>query len=354
MKTLIIGGGLSGLALAELLETDGQDYEILEARERFGGRIMTERLEEGGYFDMGPAWFWPGQPRIAALIARLGLKKFDQFSTGALTYEDENGRVQRGRGYASMEGSWRLDGGLGALTQSLADKIPAVRKRLNARVVSVEKTQAGCRACLVDGVVIEADHIVLAMPPRLIATLTFDPPLPSQAVHAMNEVPTWMAGQAKAIAVYDKPFWRHKGLSGDVMSRRGPMVEIHDASTADERAHALFGFFGIPAHARSNEKALRQSVLVQLVRLFGEEAADPRALLIKDWAFDPFTATNADRTPVYSHPSYGLAHGLRNLWDGGLVLAGTEVAQTFGGFIEGALEAAEAAQKKLSLHKSAA
>lgn len=84
MKILIVGGGLSGLALAETLEAQGCDYLLVEARTRFGGRIMTHHLDDG-YFDMGPAWFWPGQPRIAALIARLKLQKFDQFADGVLS-----------------------------------------------------------------------------------------------------------------------------------------------------------------------------------------------------------------------------------------------------------------------------
>ena len=69
MRTLIVGGGLSGLALADALEAQGKDYLLLEARARFGGRIET-RHEGGAGFDLGPAWFWDGQPRIAALIDR--------------------------------------------------------------------------------------------------------------------------------------------------------------------------------------------------------------------------------------------------------------------------------------------
>ena len=129
MQTLIVGGGLSGLALAEALEVRGDDYLLVEARNRFGGRILTEHDTSGSY-DMGPAWFWPAQPRIADLIARLGLEKFDQFAQGDLIFEDAQGRVERGRGFASMEGSWRLKGGLGALTQALAARLPDARKRL--------------------------------------------------------------------------------------------------------------------------------------------------------------------------------------------------------------------------------
>ena len=354
MKTLIIGGGLSGLALADMLESQGQDYMLLEARDRFGGRIMTEILPDGGFFDMGPAWFWPGQPRIAALIDRLGLEKFDQYSTGALAFEDQSGQVQYGRGFASMQGSWRLKGGLAALTQTLANKIPDARKQLNAPVRSIERVDGRCVATLHDGTTQTADRAARAMPPRLMAKIGFTPALPSQTVQTMAAVPTWMAGQAKAIAVFDRPFWRAAGLSGDASSRRGPMVEIHDASPAEGGPYALFGFIGVPAASRANEQALRDAVQAQFARLFGEDAAEPSALFIKDWAFDTFTSTEADSAPVYSHPAYGLPSAMNQLWDGALIASGTEVARDFGGFVEGALEAAESAHLQLSVSATAA
>ncbi|MEM9477842.1 MAG: NAD(P)/FAD-dependent oxidoreductase [Pseudomonadota bacterium] len=352
MKTTIIGGGLSGLYLAERLEAEGRDYHLLEARDRFGGRIMTESVGDAS-FDMGPAWFWPGQPRIEALVARLGLGKFDQFANGDLTYEDEGGRVQRGYGFASMEGSWRLEGGLSRLTEALAARITETRLSLNAQVASLAMTDGTCCATLQEGTQIEADRIVLAMPPRTAAGLDFAPALPSQATQAMANVPTWMAGQAKAVAVYDRPFWREAGLSGDAMSRRGPMVEIHDASPARGGPYALFGFIGVPPAARADTARLKQAVEEQLVRLFGAGAATPRALFIKDWALDPLTATPSDAAPQYSHPAYGLPTAMRGLWDGKLIFAGTEVAPSFGGYIEGALEAAEVALAQLAAREPA-
>ncbi len=340
MTTVIIGGGLSGLALADMLETAGQDYILLEARGRFGGRIMTEH-HGAGYFDMGPAWFWPGQPRIAALIGQLGLEKFDQFAEGILTFEDERGNVERGRGFASMQGSWRLKGGLGALTRTMAERLPDARKRLNAQVVSLEKTASGVEATLTDGDMISGTQVVLALPPRVAAEFKYIPALPDQAVSSMQSIATWMAGQAKAVAVYDTPFWREDGLSGDAMSRTGPMVNIHDAAPAEGGPYALFGFIGVPPQGRADEQALRQHLLAQLERLFGPQAAEPTKLYVKDWAFDPQTSTAADQAPLYAHPTYGLPRAMVGLWDDRLHFGGTEVAPKFGGYIEGALEAAE-------------
>lgn len=346
MKTLILGGGLSGLAVADALESRNADYLLLEARGRFGGRIKTEHYG-GGSFDMGPAWFWPGQPRIAALIDRLGLERFDQFCDGTLIFEDDRGQVQRGRGFASMQGSWRVKGGLAAVTQGLADALPQTRKRTKAKVTALTRGDHGITARLETGEIVTADQVVLAMPPRLAATIRFTPALPDTALHAMRAIPTWMAGQAKAVAVYDRPFWREAGLSGDATSRFGPMVEVHDASPAEGGPYALFGFIGIPPQARSDTLALRRHLLAQLGRLFGPQGAAPVQLFVKDWAFDPLTATPADSTPLRAHPAYGLPPPLTTLWGGKVNFAGSEVASQFGGYIEGALEAAETVCKTL-------
>lgn len=352
MKTLIIGGGLSGLALARALEAQGADYLLIEARQRYGGRIETAHFD-GGYFDLGPAWFWAGQPRIAALIDALGLERFAQHTEGAFVFEDTDGQVQRNRGFADMQGSWRLKGGLAALTQSLADAVPNPRKRLDAAVTTLVKNSGGITAILANGTSVRAEHAVLALPPRVAAQITYSPTLPEKTVQAMEAVPTWMAGQAKAVAVYDTPFWREAGLSGDASSRHGPMVEVHDASPHDGGPYALFGFIGVPPERRRDPHQMDLHLRAQLVRLFGPQAANPTQLFVKDWALDTFTATPADHAPLYAHPTYALPDAMTDLWDGTLHFAGTEVAPQFGGYLEGALEAAENVLSRITRQQSA-
>ena len=131
-----------------------------------------------------------------------------------------------------MEGSLRFKGGLGALTQILANGLPEARKRLNAQVIAVTKTDNGITSTLANGDTLVAQHVIFAVPPRIAVEIDFSTTLPPNAVASMENVPTWMVGQAKAVAVYDKAFWRDGGLSGDAISRFGPMVEIQDASPA--------------------------------------------------------------------------------------------------------------------------
>lgn len=345
--TLIIGGGLAGLSLASRLTDLGHDFLLAEARDRLGGRIAAVQ-HAGATFDLGPAWFWPGQPRIAKLIGDLGLSRFDQYAQGDLMFENEQGKPQRGQGFASMAGSFRLEGGLIRLIDGLSAKIDPNNLDLSAPITTLTRADGIITATYRDGRTVRASRVVLALPPRLAAQITYTPALPDHALQAMQNIATWMAGHAKAVAIYDRPFWRAAGLSGDAMSRFGPLAEIHDASPTQGGPFALFGFLGVPLQARNDQGLLRQQITAQLIRIFGPDAGAPQRLALKDWAYDPFTATALDQRPLYAHPHYGLPATLSGLWDGKLIFAGTEVAPEFGGYLEGALEAAENALTQLN------
>lgn len=342
---LIIGAGLAGLSLADQLQRGGQDFLLLEARDRTGGRVLSQSFADGA-FDLGPAWFWPGQPRMAFLAKRFDLTIFEQFASGDIVSEDQRGNVRRGMGFASMQGSYRLAGGLGKLTAALAAALPKERVHLNTKLDSL--TQHGTEVEAVaetshGSIQIRAKTVVLALPPRVVEkTVQFFPNLPNNAMKALAAIPTWMAGQAKIVAIYDRPYWREAGLSGDAMSQFGPMAEIHDASPREGGPFALFGFVGVPADVRAEHKdQLIQLATEQLNRLFGGVLPEPQTVFFQDWAAETFTATPKDNSAGGGHPAYGYPIAFQNMWDGSLLLGSTEVAAQFGGYLEGALEAAE-------------
>lgn len=343
VEALIVGGGLAGLALADRLHRAGTSFKLVEARSRLGGRILGHG-EDGASFDLGPAWFWPGQPRLAALAKRFALPVFEQYAEGAALFEDRSGQCSRIEGYAPMQGSYRIDGGMGRLIDALAACLPSGCVMSDTPIDRLEQRGDMIEAHCKESLVIAARQVVLALPPRLAASrIAFSPALPEAATSEMRGVPTWMAGQAKILALYDEPHWRHDGLSGDGISHIGPMVEIHDASPLAGGPSALFGFVGVPPHIRL---ARRDEVLAaaraQLVRLFGSRLAKPRALLMQDWADERWTAIEADHTGPDHHPAYGRPSVLEGLWEGRLHFASSEMASGFGGYLEGALEAAEA------------
>ena len=120
---VIVGGGLCGLRLASLLQQAGREWQLLEARDRIGGRVLSPK-EAGTAIDLGPAWFWPGQPRMAALAQDLGLQVFEQYATGMSRFEDAQGRIAQQSGFASMEGALRIASGMGAITDALTASLP--------------------------------------------------------------------------------------------------------------------------------------------------------------------------------------------------------------------------------------
>lgn len=78
---LIVGAGLAGLRAATLLEEAGRRVAILEARDRVGGRTLSQELS-GDTIDLGAQWIGPGQDRVIKLAADLGIASFRQFNQG--------------------------------------------------------------------------------------------------------------------------------------------------------------------------------------------------------------------------------------------------------------------------------
>lgn len=339
----ILGGGLAGLNAARLLHRAGVDFQLYEARERFGGRILTvdatgQSADEG--FDLGPSWFWPQmQPDIAALVSELGLPSFGQHSTGDLIFERMSREGPRRYPTPPQEAtSFRLVGGSAALVRALLADLPQDRLVANAPVSVIAQEDGLLRLTLPMGNA-TADTVIAALPPRLLhKTVRFTPDLAPETAQLWQRTPTWMAPHAKFFALYDQPTWRRAGLSGTAQSMVGPMPEIHDATTVDGKA-ALFGFLGVGAadRARLGVAALQQACLQQLIRLFGQDVAHPTAMLFKDWAVDPLTSVALDVTET-GHPE-PVACWVHAPWSERLLLCGSESSPREPGYLSGAVAA---------------
>ena len=246
----------------------------------------------------------------------------------------------------------RMTGGAGALISALAAGLPGASLLLNARATRVMLDGAEIELGVVraDGREhrMRASHVLFALPPRLLeATVSFAPALDAGTVQRWRATPTWMAPHAKVFALYERPFWRDAGLSGAARSMVGPLVEIHDATTASGRA-ALFGFVGVSAEQRkaAGRDAIVAASIRQLAGLFGPEAAKPAATLFKDWAADPLTATAADQI-AGDHPIPDRRPWVGGEWRKHVLLAGSETSSSEPGYLAGAVQAAERAVGEL-------
>lgn len=359
-KVAIVGGGLSGITTAYQLAKRGVDFQLFEARSRFGGRILTlESKRSTARFDLGPSWFWPGQSHIESLIHELGLHRliYSQYSIGDAIYEPQGAPMQRGVSGISMAGSYRLHGGLSSLINALVEKIAELGfdEHLNLSAQIQKISQDGDQiSLLTSSGVIKCDSAVLALPARAaLSNIDFVPKADAKRRAELDAVATWMAGHSKVIAEYDQPFWRHEGYSGDVISQIGPMSEIHDASSeprvGEPQAFALFGFLGIaPKVRRQHSEQLPDLLLQQFTRLFGDQAKTPTNLVIHDWAQEAFTASELDQSIPNHHPINRWSSTSEPGWNGALLWSGSETADDHtNGYLEGAVLAAKQSIKQL-------
>ena len=152
-----------------------------------------------------------------------------------------------------------------------------------------------------------------------------------------------MGAIVKIVLAYERPFWRERGMSGEVVSTRGPLSVLFDNTSHDGKQPALVGFIqATPARRWRGDLA---PVIAQLVRWFGDDAAHPTAVVATDWSAEPWSRG----CPVAVMAPGALTTAGTTLRQplGRVCFAGTETAVEWTGYLEGALESGERAAREV-------
>jgi monoamine oxidase len=72
LDAVIIGGGFAGLTVARELAREGYRVEIVEARDRIGGRTYSTKMGDH-VIELGGTWIHWGQPHVWAEVTRYGM-----------------------------------------------------------------------------------------------------------------------------------------------------------------------------------------------------------------------------------------------------------------------------------------
>ncbi len=88
---IILGAGLAGLSAASILKKRGFNVTILEARERLGGRVWTQTIDERENLtvEMGGEWIGKDHKRMIALCKKFNLKLIDHQLPTNLIYQQQ-------------------------------------------------------------------------------------------------------------------------------------------------------------------------------------------------------------------------------------------------------------------------
>jgi monoamine oxidase len=146
--------------------------------------------------------------------------------------------------------------------------------------------------------------------------------------------------------VYDEPFWRDQGLSGQAVSEQGPANTTFDNTPPGGSPGILFGFVGgaqARAYAQLSRSHRRGVLLDNFATYFGDEARNPRAAFELDWHKETWT-----RGCPVGHTGRGLLHRYGHLLRkplGHVHWAGTETATYWNGYMDGAVRSGEVAAR---------
>jgi len=238
----------------------------------------------------------------------------------------------------------RLVGGSQQLALRLADRLgDAVR--ISSPVGAIRQDDEGVKVTHDDGSV-EACRAIVAVPPTLAGRIQYSPPLPPLRDQLTQQVP--MGYVTKVQIAYPEPFWRAEGLSGSVFSLDDEVSVIFDNSPSDLSCGVLLGFLE-GAHARRAGKLppeeRKERVLSVFARFFGPRAAEPDEYVERDWAAEEWSrGCYGGRFGTGVWTSYGEA--LRKPV-GRIHWAGTETAEVWNGYMDGAVRSGERAAREV-------
>ena len=235
----------------------------------------------------------------------------------------------------------RFAGGSQLIAIKMAGQIGPGSVRLGAPVSRIEQAPSGVTVHAA-GLMAAGRRAVIAVPPALAGRISYDPPLPADRDQLTQAAP--MGSVIKCLAVYDEPFWRYAGYTGQATSD-GPAAQVtFDTGPPAGPPGILLGFVtGAEARrlARAGPVQRRAEVLASFARYFGPAAARPADYVEHDWTADQWTrgcygahfppGTWTQFGPALRRPA-GLLH-----W------AGTETATHWSGYMDGAVQSGQRA-----------
>ncbi len=247
----------------------------------------------------------------------------------------------------SIEGGYQdslIDGGAGAAARAIAGKLgDAVRLSSPVRRVTQSHDRVTVES---DGASVTARHCVMSVPPALALEIDFSPTLPDDRIalyRGANAGP-----ETKTIVMYDEPFWRDAGFSGQTAAN-GTAAEVTlDASPESGRPGiiASFTFGPVAKHlATIDAGERRRAVVAELTKRFGDRASSPVGFVETAWFEETWS-----RGCSMAHYAPGILTRYGTLIReplGRVHWAGTETAAKSHGAIDGAVRSGERAAAEI-------
>ena len=386
-QSLVIGAGLAGLACAQRLIAAGHAVVVLEARQRLGGRIWTDR-RQGWPIELGASWLHglETNPLVDLVERQLKLPLLPTDASSRITIGPD-GRADQplrqwlpsqlsgdqrflliadvehelgadldaiaadaplGDGQELLGGDALVPAGLDRLVAHLAQGVDI---RLGQQVSQINNRADGVTVTTAGGQVFQAQRLCCTVPLGVLqrGAIRFDPPLPAAKAQAIAQL--GMGVLDKIVLVFGERFWGPQTWIRNDSAEPGLWAEWVDLTPLIGRP-ALMGFNAASQArqmARRSDEGIVASALGQLRRCYPKATIGaPLQVWLTRWGDDPFAFGSYSYPAVGPVPATALRQELGRRWQS-LVLAGEAASTAFPATMQGAyLSGREAAERLLA------
>ena len=184
--------------------------------------------------------------------------------------------------------AFRVAGGSQLIPIRLAERL-GDRVVLNAPARDIRWSDRGVEI-EAEGARVKARTAIVAVPPNLTNAINFDPVLPAWRLRMSQALSQGSIN--KILAVYERPFWREDGLSGQGFAPYELVRELYDNSPPSASAGVLCTFLaGENAErvGRLSADERRTDVLEGMAKYVGPAALEPVDFIETDWSGQQWT-----------------------------------------------------------------
>lgn len=301
MPTVIVGGGISGIAAATEIDRAGHPVVVLDRGRRIGGRLAVRTLRDTGTqwdgrpVDIGASYFTARHPDFVALAGDWERRGLARPWTDTLQVADADGLTGESRGTLR----WAAPGGLRSLVEDSASRLGRADLRHPHEVAAVD---------LVDGVAHvdgeRADAVLICAPDPQAARLL----APTPALDPLRQVLSGVVWEPvlALTAVYDRRCWPE--ITGVFVNGSEVLSFIADDGSRRGDGAAVLVAHAAPGFAAGyldEPAAAGPAMVAALVRVLGI-AVEPSHAHVHRWSL-------ARPTSAREEPHH---------WDGALGVAG--------------------------------